>query len=78
MQTERLGLGPLIENPVMRHPSVIASSIATVAALTPQRTILGYPTPPPGGPHPGYIERFATEVIPLLKSATEDILAADR
>src|SRR5687767_9688219 len=41
-QTERIGLGPLIENPVMRHPSVIASSIATVAALAPGRTILGY------------------------------------
>jgi len=40
-QTERIGLGPLIENPVMRHPSVIASSIATVAALAPGRTILG-------------------------------------
>jgi 5,10-methylenetetrahydromethanopterin reductase len=42
MQTERIGLGPLIENPVMRHPSVVASSIATVAALAPGRTLLGY------------------------------------
>jgi 5,10-methylenetetrahydromethanopterin reductase len=42
VRTERIGLGPLIENPVMRHPSVIASSIATVAALAPERTILGY------------------------------------
>ena len=42
MQTERIGLGPLIENPVMRHPSVIASSIATVAGLAPGRTLLGY------------------------------------
>ena len=42
VRTERIGLGPLIENPVMRHPSVIASSIATVAALAPGRTILGY------------------------------------
>jgi len=42
IQTERIGLGPLIENPVMRHPSVIASSIATVEALAPGRTILGY------------------------------------
>ena len=42
MQSERIGLGPLIENPVMRHPSVIASSIATVAALAPGRTLLGY------------------------------------
>jgi 5,10-methylenetetrahydromethanopterin reductase len=42
VQTERIGLGPLIENPVMRHPSVIASSIATIAALAPARTLLGY------------------------------------
>jgi 5,10-methylenetetrahydromethanopterin reductase len=42
VQTERIGLGPLIENPMMRHPSVIASSIATVAALAPGRTLLGY------------------------------------
>ena len=25
------------------------------------------PTPPPGGPRPDYMERFATEVIPLLR-----------
>ncbi|MFJ4190505.1 LLM class flavin-dependent oxidoreductase [Kitasatospora sp. NPDC089509] len=41
-RTERIGLGPLIENPVMRHPAVIASSIATVAALAPGRTMLTY------------------------------------
>lgn len=42
MHTERIGLGPLIENPVMRHPAVMASSIATVEALAPGRTLLGY------------------------------------
>jgi 5,10-methylenetetrahydromethanopterin reductase len=42
VQTERIGLGPLIETPMMRHPAVIASSIATVAALAPGRTLLGY------------------------------------
>jgi hypothetical protein len=26
------------------------------------------PTPPPGGPRPDYIERFATEVIPMLEA----------
>ena len=34
-------LGPLIENPVMRHPAVIAGSIATVDRLAPGRTVLG-------------------------------------
>ena len=42
VQTQRLGLGPLIETPMMRHPAVMASSIATVAALAPGRTLLAY------------------------------------
>ncbi|WP_274918263.1 LLM class flavin-dependent oxidoreductase [Streptomyces sp. WZ-12] len=41
-RTERIGLGPLIVNPVMRHPAVIASSIATVAGPAPGRTMLTY------------------------------------
>ena len=40
--THRIGLGPLIENPVMRHPSVMASSIATIDALAPGRTLQAY------------------------------------
>jgi 5,10-methylenetetrahydromethanopterin reductase len=40
--TERIGLGPLIETPMMRHPSVMASSIATIEALAPGRTLLAY------------------------------------
>ncbi len=42
MQTARIGLGPLIETPMMRHPAVMASSIATVEALAPGRTLLAY------------------------------------
>jgi alkanesulfonate monooxygenase SsuD/methylene tetrahydromethanopterin reductase-like flavin-dependent oxidoreductase (luciferase family) len=42
MATERIGLGPLIETPMMRHPAVMASSIATVEALAPGRTLLAY------------------------------------
>ena len=40
--TERIGLGPLIENPVTRHPTAIASSIATIDAIAPGRVLLGY------------------------------------
>ena len=40
--TERITLGPLIANPVNRHPSVTASSIATVDELAPGRTLLGW------------------------------------
>ena len=39
--TNGIVLGPLIENPVMRHPAVIAGSIATVDRLAPGRTVLG-------------------------------------
>ena len=39
--TSCIKLGPLIENPIMRHPAVIAGSIATVDRLAPGRAILG-------------------------------------
>lgn len=42
VQTNRIHLGPLIETPVMRHPAVMASSIATLDALAPGRALLGY------------------------------------
>lgn len=40
--TERIVLGPLLANPVTRHPSVTASSIATIDELAPGRTLLGW------------------------------------
>ena len=40
--TERITIGPLIANPVNRHPSVTASSIATIDELAPGRTLLGW------------------------------------
>lgn len=40
--TERITLGPLIANPVNRHPTVTASSIATIDELAPGRTLLGW------------------------------------
>ena len=40
--TERITLGPLLANPVNRHPSVTAGSIATIDELAPGRTILGW------------------------------------
>lgn len=38
--SERIGLGVLLDNPVVRHPAVLASSIATVDELAPGRTML--------------------------------------
>jgi len=40
--TERTVLGPLLANPVNRHPTVTASSIATIDELAPGRTLLGW------------------------------------
>jgi 5,10-methylenetetrahydromethanopterin reductase len=40
--TERIVLGPLLTNPVTRHPTVTASSIATIDELAPGRTLLGW------------------------------------
>lgn len=42
VETSRIGLGPLIETPSMRHPAVLASSIATLEGLAPGRTLLSY------------------------------------
>ena len=40
-QTSTIGLGTLIENPIMRNPAVIAGSIATIDDLDPGRITLG-------------------------------------
>jgi 5,10-methylenetetrahydromethanopterin reductase len=40
--TGRIVLGPLLANPINRHPTVTASSIATVDELAPGRTLLGW------------------------------------
>src|SRR5262245_59205515 len=40
--TERIPLGTLLANPVNRHPSVTASSIATIDELAPGRVLLGW------------------------------------
>src|SRR5262249_8249206 len=40
--TGRITLGTLLANPINRHPTVTASSIATIDELAPGRTILGW------------------------------------
>jgi 5,10-methylenetetrahydromethanopterin reductase len=40
--TERIALGTLLANPMNRHPTVTASSIATIDELAPGRTLLGW------------------------------------
>ena len=40
--TDRIKLGTLLANPMNRHPTVTASSIATIDELAPGRTLLGW------------------------------------
>ena len=40
--TQRITLGPLLANPMNRHPTVTASSIATIDELAPGRVLLGW------------------------------------
>lgn len=40
--TRRIILGPLLANPMNRHPTVTASSIATIDELAPGRVLLGW------------------------------------
>src|SRR5260370_31089683 len=40
--TERIMLGTLLANPINRHPSVTAGSIATIDELAPGRVLLGW------------------------------------
>lgn len=41
LSTSRLRIGPLVSNPVTRHPSVVASSLATLAELFEGRAVVG-------------------------------------
>ena len=41
LSTTRLRLGPLVTNPVTRHPSVVASSLATLGELFDGRAVIG-------------------------------------
>ena len=52
-------------------PEMIAQQLCEVLNLGfPVEMVIPHPvpTPPPGGPRPDYIERFATEVIPLIRA----------
>ena len=40
--TERITLGPLLANPINRHPTVTAGSIATIDELAPGRVLIGW------------------------------------
>ena len=41
MSTTRMRVGPLVANPVTRHPTVVASTVATLATLFDGRVVLG-------------------------------------
>lgn len=41
LSTRTIRLGPLLENPIVRHPAVVAGSMATLEGLAPGRGFLG-------------------------------------
>lgn len=43
-ETESLGVGPMVTNPVTRHPVVSASGMATLCELSPGRVVMGIGT----------------------------------
>lgn len=43
-ETESLGVGPMVTNPVTRHPVVSASGMATLCELVPGRAVMGIGT----------------------------------
>src|SRR2546429_8714921 len=55
-ETERLGLGTAVTNPVTRHPAVTAAAAVTLQVASAGRFVLGLrrggPAPPPPGPAP--------------------------
>jgi alkanesulfonate monooxygenase SsuD/methylene tetrahydromethanopterin reductase-like flavin-dependent oxidoreductase (luciferase family) len=55
-------------------PDMIAAQLNQVLSLGHNIDVVvphPVPTPPPGGPRPDYIERFAGEVIPKLRALRE-------
>lgn len=39
--TERVRFGPMVTNPITRHPAVVASAVATLSEIAPNRVVLG-------------------------------------
>jgi 5,10-methylenetetrahydromethanopterin reductase len=69
--THTLHLGTLLDTPVLRHPAVIASSIATVAQLAPGRVHLGLGV----GDTAVRLNGLAPASVASLKAATGTIKA---
>ena len=67
--TTRIGLGTLLENPVLIHPSAAASAIATVDEISEGRAVLGYGAGPRGLAGADYQTGFAREVAPRVTEA---------
>ena len=80
-ETRSIMLGTLIENPVMRHPAVIAGSIATVDRLDPGRTILGMGVGDTAvrlmGRRPATVAAFEEAIITIRSLNAGERLAVD-
>lgn len=70
-RTSTLEIGTLLDSPVVRHPSVLASSIATVARLAPGRTHMGLGV----GDTAVRLNGLAPASVAGLRAATETVIA---
>jgi 5,10-methylenetetrahydromethanopterin reductase len=65
-RTEHIGVGPIVTNPVTRHPVVTASAICTLDQIAGSRAFLGIATGDSGvlslGEHPATLETVETAI----------------
>lgn len=78
-RTERIAVGPIVTNPVTRHPAVTSSAICTLDEITDGRAFLGIATGDSGvlslGEHPASldtVERAITTVQGLSRGVSVD------
>ena len=80
-ETRSITLGTLIENPVMRHPAVIAGSIATIDRLDPGRMILGMGVGDTAvrlmGKRPATVTAFEEAIITIKSLTASEQVAVD-
>lgn len=80
-ETRSIMLGTLIENPVMRHPAVIAGSVATIDRLDPGRMILGMGVGDTAvrlmGKRPATVAAFEEAIVTIKSLTASEQLAVD-
>ena len=71
-RTERIGLGPGVLVPSLRHPIVNAAATATLCALAPRRVAVASPTWHPYPQATAQISQFGTRGAAVAPTANGD------